>query len=158
MSEPKLHKGDPAPGFTLTDDRGATVSLDDFSGRRVVVYFYPAALTSGCTIQARDFRDNQEELNAADVAVLGISRDTPEKLAEFRAAEQLDFPLLSDPDKQVHLAYGTWGEKVVNGETKMGVIRSRFVIGDDGTIESADYGVTPEGGAAAVLATLNREV
>jgi peroxiredoxin Q/BCP len=146
----QLRKGDTAPEFSLTDVDGNTVALSDFRGGRVVVYFYPAALTSGCTTQACEFRDNLGDLTAAGVSVVGISRDPIVTLAEFRAKEELNFPLLSDPDKAAHLAYGAWGEKIVDGQAKLGVIRSTFLLGPDGLIEVALYGVTPRGHAAMV--------
>jgi peroxiredoxin Q/BCP len=146
----QLHKGDPAPEFSLTDDDGDTVRLSNFRGRRVVVYFYPAALTSGCTTQACEFRDNLGDLTAAGVSVVGISRDPIDKLVEFRAKERLNFSLLSDPDKAAHLAYGVWGEKIVDGQAKLGVIRSTFLVGPAGLIEEALYGVKPAGHVAEV--------
>src|ERR1700755_1429395 len=129
MTEQKrLAVGDPAPDFTLSDDTGKQVSLSDFRGRSVVVYFYPRASTPGCTKQACDFRDNLAELNEAGFAVLGISPDQPEKLARFRDHEQLTFPLLSDPDRSVLTEYGAYGEKTMYGKKVTGVIRSTFIV------------------------------
>src|SRR3954468_2952949 len=138
---PRLTPGDPAPDFTLPDADGNDVSLADFRGRYVIVYFYPAASTPGCTTQACDFRDNLSELNSRDFAVLGISPDKPAKLVKFRDAEGLTFPLLSDPSREVLSAYAAYGEKTMYGKTVQGVIRSTFVIDEDGKIEQALYNV-----------------
>ena len=132
---PALEPGAPAPDFTLPDADGHDVSLADFRGRRTIVYFYPAAMTPGCTTQACDFRDSLASLQAAGFAVVGISPDPPGKLAKFRDKEQLTFPLLSDPDKKVLEAYGAWGEKKLYGKTVTGVIRSTAVVDADGRIE-----------------------
>src|SRR6188508_1517553 len=131
----RLETGDTAPDFTLTDDHGEAVSLHDFKGRKVVLYVYPAAMTPGCTTQACDFRDSLDSLAAAGYSVLGLSKDSPEKLAKFRERDGLTFPLLSDPDKSVLEAYGAYGEKKLYGKAVVGVIRSTFVIGEDGTVE-----------------------
>ena len=144
----RLEPGDTAPAFTLTDDTGATVSLKDFRGRRVIVYVYPAAMTPGCTKQACDFRDSLASLEAAGFAVVGLSPDKPEKLAKFREKEALTFPLLSDPDKATLEAYGAYGEKKLYGKTVVGVIRSTFVIDAKGRIEVAQYGVKATGHVA----------
>src|ERR1700754_13044 len=149
MTEQKrLAAGDPATDFTLSDDTGEQVSLSDFRGRSVVVYFYPAAGTPGCTKQACDFRDNLAQLNDAGYTVLGISPDKPAKLAKFREAEGLTFPLLSDPDRTVLAAYGAYGEKQNYGRTVLGVIRSTFVVNPDGTIGQALYNVRATGHVA----------
>ena len=144
----RLAAGDPAPDFTLPDADEKPVSLSDFRGRRVVVYFYPAASTPGCTKQACDFRDNLAELNDAGLDVVGVSPDKPAKLAKFRDKEGLTFPLLSDPDKTVLNAYGAFGEKQMYGKTVTGVIRSTFVIDADGKIEEAQYNVRATGHVA----------
>jgi thioredoxin-dependent peroxiredoxin len=144
----KLQPGDLAPAFSLPDADGTTVSLSDYAGRRVVVYFYPAAMTPGCTTQACDFRDSLSALAAAGVDVVGISPDQPAKLAKFRDAEGLTFPLLSDPDRSVLTAYGAYGEKMMYGKTVVGVIRSTFVVGADGTLEQAQYNVKAKGHVA----------
>ena len=144
----QLKAGDPAPDFTLPDADGNSVSLSDFRGRRVIVYFYPAAMTPGCTTEACDFRDNLATLNGAGVAVVGISPDPVEKLAQFRAQESLTFPLLSDPDKEVLNAYGAYGEKNNYGKVVLGVIRSTFVVDPDGKIEQAQYNVKATGHVA----------
>ena len=144
----KLQPGDLAPAFSLPDADGTTVSLSDYAGRRVVVYFYPAAMTPGCTTQACDFRDSLSALAAAGVDVVGISPDQPAKLAKFRDAEGLTFPLLSDPDRSVLTAYGAYGEKMMYGKTVVGVIRSTFVVGADGRLEQAQYNVKAKGHVA----------
>lgn len=142
MSETtRLAPGDKAPEFNLPDADGKKVSLSDFTGRRVVVYFYPAAATPGCTKQACDFRDSLAELNEGGLDVVGISPDKPEKLAKFRDAEGLTFPLLSDPEKKVLAAYGAFGEKMMYGKKVTGVIRSTFVIDEKGKIAVAQYNV-----------------
>ncbi|HWE89190.1 MAG TPA: thioredoxin-dependent thiol peroxidase [Pseudonocardiaceae bacterium] len=144
----RLATGDAAPDFTLTDSYGKQVSLSDYRGRSVVVYFYPAAGTPGCTKQACDFRDSLAELNDAGFEVLGVSPDKPEKLAKFRDAEGLTFPLLSDPDRSVLSAWGAYGEKQNYGRTVLGVIRSTFVVGPDGAISQALYNVKATGHVA----------
>jgi thioredoxin-dependent peroxiredoxin len=144
----RLTTGDPAPDFTLPDADGKPVALKDFRGQRVIVYFYPAAMTPGCTTQACDFRDSLASLNGAGIAVLGISPDPVEKLAEFREQESLSFPLLSDVDKTVLNAYGAYGEKNNYGKTVVGVIRSTFVIDPDGKIAEAQYNVKATGHVA----------
>ncbi|HTY71829.1 MAG TPA: thioredoxin-dependent thiol peroxidase [Actinomycetes bacterium] len=149
-----LSPGDPAPPFSLTDDHGKTVSLSDFAGRRLVVYFYPAAMTPGCTTQACDFRDSLDSLHAAGIDVVGISPDKPEKLAKFRERDHITFPLLSDPDKEILLAYGAFGEKKMYGKVVQGVIRSTFVVGPDGLIEQAQYNVKATGHVARLRESL----
>lgn len=138
---PRLAVGDTAPAFSLSDADGKTVKLSDYKGRKVIVYFYPAASTPGCTKQACDFRDSLAELADAGLDVVGISPDKPEKLAKFRDAEKLTFPLLSDPDRKVLTAWGTFGEKTMYGKTVQGVIRSTFVVNEKGKIEVAQYNV-----------------
>ena len=137
----RLAAGAKAPAFSLPDADGKKVSLSDYKGRRVVVYFYPAASTPGCTKQACDFRDNLNDLNDAGLDVVGISPDKPEKLAKFRDAEKLTFPLLSDPDRKVLTAWGAYGEKQMYGKTVQGVIRSTFVVDEKGKIAVAHYNV-----------------
>ena len=146
----RLAPGDPAPDFTLPDADGKPVALADYRGRKVVVYFYPAAMTPGCTKEACDFRDSLAQLNGAGIEVLGISPDQPAKLARFRDAEELTFPLLSDPDRSVLTAWGAYGEKTMYGKKVVGVIRSTFVVGEDGTIEQALYSVKATGHVAAL--------
>ena len=150
----RLHPGDPAPDFTLTADTGESVTLSQLRARKVVVYFYPAAMTPGCTTQACDFRDSIASLAGAGYTVLGVSRDEPAKLAEFRERDGLTFELLSDPDAAVHRAYGTWGEKMNYGKVVEGVIRSTFVIDEQGAIEKALYNVK----ATGHVARLRREL
>lgn len=145
MTEQRLAPGDAAPDFTLPDADDKPVSLSSFRGRRVVVYFYPAAMTPGCTKQAVGFRDHLSDLEASGVAVLGISPDKPLKLAKFRERDALTFPLLSDPDTEVLRAYGAYGEKKLYGKVVVGVIRSTFVIGADGKVEKAYYNVKATG-------------
>ena len=144
----RLSAGDPAPDFTLDDADGNPVSLAGHRGRKVVVYFYPAASTPGCTNEACDFRDNLADLNGAGIDVIGISPDKPAKLAKFRDAEGLTFPLLSDPSKETLEAWGAFGEKTMYGKTVTGVIRSTFLVGEDGTIEDAKYNVRATGHVA----------
>ena len=144
----RLSPGDAAPDFTLPDADGKDVSLADFRGRKVVVYFYPAAMTPGCTKQACDFRDSLASLQAAGYAVLGISPDKPAKLAKFRERDAVNFPLLSDESKQTLEAYGAFGEKTMYGKKVTGVIRSTFVIDEDGRIALAQYNVKATGHVA----------
>jgi thioredoxin-dependent peroxiredoxin len=151
----RLKPGDPAPAFTLPDADGNPVSLADYRGRRVVLYAYPAASTPGCTKQACDFRDSLAELNGAGLDVIGISPDKPAKLAKFRDAEGLTFPLVSDPDRSVLTEYGAFGEKQMYGKTVTGVIRSTFVIGADGNIELAQYNVRATGHVAKLRKDLS---
>ena len=138
---PRLEVGDKAPEFSLPDADGKTVSLADYRGRKVIVYFYPAASTPGCTKEACDFRDNLGELNDAGLDVLGISPDKPAKLAKFRDEQRLTFPLLSDPDRAVLTAWGAYGEKTMYGKTVQGVIRSTFVVDEKGRIAVAQYNI-----------------
>ncbi|GAA2810772.1 thioredoxin-dependent thiol peroxidase [Saccharopolyspora taberi] len=146
MSEQaRLSEGDLAPDFSLPDADGKTVALSDFRGRSVVVYFYPAASTPGCTKEACDFRDSLAVLNDAGFDVLGISPDKPEKLVKFRDAEGLTFPLLADQDKSVMTAWGAFGEKQNYGRTVQGVIRSTFVVDPEGKIAKALYNVKATG-------------
>ena len=146
--ETRLKAGDPAPEFTLPDADGKPVSLKDFRGQRVIVYFYPAAMTPGCTTEACDFRDSLSSLNGAGVQVVGISPDPLDKLVEFRKQQSLTFPLLSDVDRSVLNAYGAYGEKNNYGKTVMGVIRSTFIVGADGNLEDAQYNVRATGHVA----------
>jgi len=144
----RLTAGDPAPEFTLSDAEGKPVSLADLRGQRVILYFYPAASTPGCTKQACDFRDSLDRLTSEGFAVLGVSPDRPDKLVRFRDKEGLTFPLLSDPDRKVLTEYGAYGEKTLYGKVVTGVIRSTFVIDAEGTIELAQYGVKATGHVA----------
>lgn len=151
----RLQPGDKAPAFSLTSDDGSTVALKDFKGQRVIVYFYPAALTEGCAKQACDFRDSLDALKAQGLAVVGISPDKPEKLAKFRDRDGLTFPLLSDPDKLVLSAYGAFGEKKLYGKIVVGVIRSTFVIDAKGKVEVAQYNVRATGHVAKLQRDLD---
>jgi len=144
----RLEPGADAPQFTLPDADGKSVSLSDYSGRKVIVYVYPAAMTPGCTKQACDFRDSLQSLVGAGYAVIGLSPDKPEKLAKFRDKEELTITLLSDADRSVMAAYGAYGEKKMYGKTVQGVIRSTFVVGADGKLELAQYGVKATGHVA----------
>ncbi|MFE7813232.1 thioredoxin-dependent thiol peroxidase [Streptomyces sp. NPDC057433] len=153
MSE-RLEPGDVAPAFTLPDADGTEVSLADYKGRKVIVYFYPAALTPGCTKQACDFTDNLDLLAGAGYDVVGISPDKPEKLARFREQESLKVTLLADPDKQVLEAYGAFGEKKLYGRTVVGVIRSTVVVDEEGTVERALYNVKATGHVAKIIRDL----
>ena len=151
MTGKRLAPDDTAPDFTLPDADGQPVSLSSFRGQRVIVYFYPAAMTPGCTKEACDFRDNLAQLNNIGITVLGISPDQPAKLAKFRDRDGLTFPLLSDPDRTVLQAYGAYGEKKLYGKTTVGVIRSTFVIDADGKVEKALYGVKATGNVARLM-------
>jgi peroxiredoxin Q/BCP len=151
----RLAPGDKAPSFTLPDADGKKVSLADFKGRRVIVYFYPAASTPGCTKQACDFRDSLADLNEEGLDVVGISPDKQEKLAKFRDAEKLTFPLLSDPERKVLTAYGAFGEKTMYGKKVQGVIRSTFVVDTKGKIEVARYNVKATGHVAKLRRDLS---
>lgn len=146
----RLSVGDAAPDFTLATDTDGEVNLYRLleEGRKVIVYFYPAAMTPGCTKQACDFTDSLDALQAAGYTVLGISKDDPAKLARFRERDGLTITLLSDPDLTVHEAWGTYGEKKLYGKLVQGVIRSTFVVGEDGTIEVAQYNVKATGHVA----------
>ncbi|MEU1052284.1 thioredoxin-dependent thiol peroxidase [Streptomyces sp. NPDC005876] len=153
MSE-RLQPGDTAPAFTLPDADGNEVSLADHKGRKVIVYFYPAALTPGCTKQACDFTDNLDLLAGAGYDVIGISPDEPEKLARFRDTESLRVTLLADPDRTVLDAYGAFGEKKNYGRTYQGVIRSTIVVDEDGKVERALYNVRATGHVAKIIKDL----
>ena len=150
----RLEAGQAAPAFTLPDQDGKHVSLSDFSGKNVIIYFYPAAMTPGCTTQACDFRDSLASLQAAGYVVLGISKDTPAKLKKFEEKEGLTFPLLSDPDLTVHNAYAAFGEKSMYGKIVQGVIRSTFVVAPDGTLSHALYNVKATGHVASLRGNL----
>jgi peroxiredoxin Q/BCP len=154
LSNQRLQPGDTAPEFTLSNESGDSVSLSDYRGRKVVVYFYPAAMTPGCTTQACDFRDSLDSLAASGYAVLGISPDQPEELAKFRDRDGLTFPLLSDADKSVMKAWSAYGEKKLYGKVVNGVIRSTFVVDESGKIQIAHYNVK----ATGHVAKLRREL
>ena len=146
----RLEPGNAAPDFSLLDQDGSRVALADLRGQKVVLYFYPAAMTPGCTTQACDFRDNIASLQGAGYRVIGVSRDEPSTLAEFRERDGLTFTLLSDPDHAVHSAYGVWGEKMNYGKVVEGVIRSTFVLDENGTIDLALYNVKATGHVARI--------
>ena len=141
----RVQAGEPAPDFTINDQDGRPVSLSDYRGQRVVLYFYPKAATPGCTIQACDFRDNLASLSAAGVAVLGVSPDPEEDLVSFREQESLNFPLLSDTERSAIDAYDVWAEQTFGDRTFTGVLRSTFIVDADGTLEQAMYGVKAQG-------------
>lgn len=153
----RLTPGDAAPDFTLPDDTGAQVTLSDLRGKRVIVYFYPAAMTPGCTKQACDFSDSLEALRAADTEVVGISPDSPDKLARFRERDGLTITLLSDTDKSVMTAWGAYGEKKLYGKVVEGVIRSTIVVGPDGVVTHAQYNVKATGHVARIRRDLGIE-
>jgi thioredoxin-dependent peroxiredoxin len=153
MSE-RLQPGDVAPAFTLPDADGNEVSLSDHKGRKVIVYFYPAALTPGCTKQACDFTDNLDLLAGAGYDVIGVSPDKPEKLAKFREKESLKVTLVGDPDKAVLEAYGAFGEKKLYGKVVTGVIRSTIVVDEEGKVERALYNVKATGHVAKIIKDL----
>jgi thioredoxin-dependent peroxiredoxin len=154
MTDTRLAPGDTAPDFTLPDAQGNAVSLSSLRGKRVIIYFYPAAMTPGCTKEACDFRDSLSSLAASGFAVIGISPDGPAKLAKFAERDGLTFPLLSDPDHKVLDAYGAYGEKMLYGKKSVGVIRSTFVVDQDGKIEKAQYAVKATGHVARLRAEL----
>lgn len=151
----RLTEGDTAPAFSLPNDKGDTVSLSDYAGKRVIVYFYPKANTPGCTTEACDFTENLSDFEDASVSVVGISPDSPEKLAKFRSDHDLTIELLSDESKEVMTAYGAFGEKKNYGKIVQGVIRSTFLVGTDGTIESAQYNVKATGHIGRLLRDLD---
>jgi thioredoxin-dependent peroxiredoxin len=151
----RLAPGDNAPAFSLPDADGNTVSLADYRDRRVIIYFYPAASTPGCTKQACDFRDNLNDLNSAGLDVVGISPDPPAKLAKFRDAQGLTFPLLADPDRKVLTAWGAYGEKQMYGKTVHGVIRSTFLVDESGKVALAQYNVKATGHVAKLRRDLS---
>jgi thioredoxin-dependent peroxiredoxin len=150
MASTRLDAGTPAPSFTLPDKDGTPVSLGDYAGQKVVLYFYPAASTPGCTTQACDFRDNLASLASAGYQVLGISKDSGDALQRFADEQNLTFPLLSDPELTVHNAYAAYGEKSMYGKTVTGVIRSTFVVDEQGTLEHALYNVKATGHVASL--------
>jgi peroxiredoxin Q/BCP len=148
VPDQRLAPGVPAPDFTLPDADGNPVTLSSFRGRRTIVYFYPAAMTTGCTTQACDFRDSLSSLRAAGLTVLGVSPDPPERLRAFRERDGLNFPLLSDENREVLTAYGAYGEKMQYGKRVTGVLRSTFVVAPDGSLEQAMYNVKATGHVA----------
>ena len=155
MVAQKLDSGTQAPSFALPNQDGETIALQSFRGKKVILYFYPAASTPGCTTQACDFRDNLGVFQKAGYVVLGISKDKLEALRKFAHEERLDFPLLSDADLAVHHAYGAYGEKSMYGKTVMGVIRSTFVVDENGVLEHALYNVKATGHVEMLRKKLN---
>ena len=150
MTTSRLESGDRAPAFTLPDQDGAAVSLSDFAGSNVIVYFYPAAMTPGCTTEACDFRDNLNSLKSAGYTVLGISKDDPATLKKFQERDELNFPLLADEDLSVHRTYGAYGEKSLYGKPVTGTLRSTFHVDPSGTIDLALYNVKATGHVASL--------
>ncbi|AKT51491.1 thioredoxin-dependent thiol peroxidase [Arsenicicoccus sp. oral taxon 190] len=150
----RLEPGDQAPDFTLPSDTGEQVSLRDLRGRKLVLFFYPAAMTPGCTTEACDFRDSLGALQAAGYEVVGISKDEPARLARFREKEGLTYPLLGDPSLEVLKAYGAYGEKQNYGKTVQGVIRSTIVLDEDGTVTLARYNIKAKGHVASLSKAL----
>jgi peroxiredoxin Q/BCP len=151
---PRLETGQSAPPFTLIDHAGRSVSLGDFAGRNLIIFFYPAAMTPGCTTEACDFRDSMVRLQKAGYDVVGISPDKPDKLAKFVEKESLTYPLLSDTDRAVMDAYGAYGEKVLYGKKVTGVIRSTIVVGPDGTVALPKYNIKATGHVASLAKAL----
>ncbi|MHA7270668.1 thioredoxin-dependent thiol peroxidase [Arthrobacter sp. HLT1-20] len=149
-----LTPGQAAPGFTLPDAGGRNISLSDYAGRQVIVYFYPKAATPGCTTEACDFRDSLAALQAAGVDVVGISTDPQDALASFSSEFELNFPLLSDANHQAAEAWGAWGEKLVNNKTVVGTLRSTVVVNADGTVRTAEYNVSADGHVARLRTEL----
>ena len=151
---PHLETGQTAPAFTLTDHTGRSVSLSDFAGRNLIIFFYPAAMTPGCTKEACDFRDSLVRLQQAGYDVVGISPDKPEKLAKFVQKESLTYPLLSDADRVVMDAYGAYGEKTLYGKKVTGVTRSTIVVAPDGTVALPRYNVKATSHVASLSTAL----
>ncbi|RAM36827.1 thioredoxin-dependent thiol peroxidase [Arthrobacter globiformis] len=151
----KLQPGTQAPDFTLQDAEGKQTTLADYRGKNVIVYFYPEAATPGCTTEACDFRDNLASFQGSGYAVLGISPDAPEKLANFTGDFGLTFPLLADEDHSVALAYGAWGEKLIDGEVHEGIVRSTVVLDPEGKVTLAQYQVKAQGHVQALREQLS---
>jgi thioredoxin-dependent peroxiredoxin len=149
-----LRPGDKAPSFKLEGDDGKTHTLKEFSGKTLILYFYPKDNTPGCTTEACEFRDAGADYKKKKAVVVGVSPDSIASHGKFRDKYGLPFLLLSDPDHEVAEAYGAWGDKVLYGRKFKGIIRSTFVIGPDGKIASAEYKVSPKGHAAAILETI----
>jgi peroxiredoxin Q/BCP len=154
MTDARLAPGDLAPDFTLSDQDGNPVTLSSLRGRTVVLYFYPEAMTPGCTTEACDFRDNLNSFAGAGVQVIGVSKDAPAKLKQFAERDHLTFPLLSDTDLAVQQAYGAWGEKSLYGKTVTGSIRSTFIIDEEGRVTKPMYNVKATGHVARLRSEL----
>ncbi len=152
MASTVLAPGDPAPSFALLDQHGESRSLAEFSGRKVMVFFYPKASTPGCTTQACGLRDVSGDIG--DTQILGISPDTPKRQASFDDQYELGYPLLADENHAVAEAFGVWGEKKLYGRSYMGIIRSAFLIGADGAIEQAWYKISPKDTPAKLMKAL----
>lgn len=150
----QLEIGQPAPKFSLSDADGNNIALDDYAGKSVIVYFYPKAATPGCTTEACDFRDNINSLASAGYQVVGISPDEPGDIKRFAEEQQLTFPLLSDPGSEIAQAYGSYGEKTINGRTFEGTLRSTFVLDGDQKVQHAEYNVEADGHVARLRETL----
>ena len=149
-----LEVGDPAPVFTLPDESGSPVSLSDYAGRNLIMFFYPKAMTPGCTTEACDFRDRADSLLSAGYSVVGVSPDPIDRLQKFREKEALVYPLLSDEDHAVAVAYGAWGTKKNYGREYEGLIRSTFVVGADGNLDRVYRNVRATGHVARVARDL----
>ena len=156
MTEPKLKLGDPAPDFALLDDKGNRVKLSAYHGKRVVVYFYPKDDTPGCTTQACGFRDNYLAIEGKNAVVLGISPDDAKSHVKFKTKFNLPFTLLADVDHAVAEVYGVWGEKSMMGKTYMGIIRSHFVVDENGALIDVQYNIKPEASVAGALEIIGR--
>lgn len=155
MTTTRLAEGDPAPDFSGIDHTGASRSSADFAGRKLVVYFYPRAFTPGCTTESCDFRDRYQTFQARGYDIIGVSPDTPEKLADFRSEYGLPFDLISDPDNTMAAAFGAYGTKKNYGREYEGIIRSTFLIDADGTIEQAYYNVRAKGHAERIASAVD---
>ena len=155
MDSNRLEAGDPAPAFTADDQTGTTRTLDEFAGDNLVIYFYPRAFTPGCTTESCDFRDRHEVFAAHGYRILGVSPDTPDKLAEFKAEYDLPFDLLSDPDNEMARAYGAYGTKKNYGREYEGIIRSTFLVDGDATITDAFYNVRAKGHAERISSAVD---
>ena len=151
-----LSVGDPAPLFTLSDQEGRSVSLQDFQGKKLLIYFYPRADTPGCTKQSCDVRDHLEELQERGVAVLGISPDPPERQRKFDDKYSLGFPLLADTEKEAAVAYGVWREKKLYGKVGFGIVRSSFLVNEEGRLAGVWYRVKPLETVPRALALLEK--
>lgn len=150
-----LHAGDKAPYFVLKDQNGQNARLSDFAGKKLFLYFFPKANTSGWATQAKNVRDALEELNRKNIGVMGISPDTPETQKKFDDKHNLGFSLLSDPDHQIAEAFGVWGEKKMYGKTFMGIIRSSFLVDENGNIEHAWYKISPNNTVPELMKVLD---
>ena len=151
-----LNKGETAPDFELVNEGEETVKLSDYRGKRIMLFFYPKAGTSGCTTQACGLRDNFPQIEAANATVIGVSPDKPAALAKWKAKENLPYSLLSDPDHEVAELYGVWGEKKMYGKSYMGIIRSHFIIDAEGIIEDVQFKVSPKNSISRAMDTLGQ--